>query len=216
MIHIKICGLKRADDAAAAVAAGADALGFNFWKRSPRYVEPAEAARIVSNIPPRVLTVGVFVDEELERVLGIAEQTGIMALQLHGSESPEYLDRLGAYLKIKTIKVGESFQPAELSRYPSASLFLLEGFVAGMAGGTGRTFDWSLAEKAKEFGKIILAGGLTAENVGAAVRRVQPWGVDVASGVESAPGKKDPQLIREFIRAARAAERETAASSTAG
>ena len=216
MIHIKICGLKRAEDAAAAVAAGADALGFNFWKRSPRYVEPAEAARIVSNIPPRVLTVGVFVDEELERVLGIAEQTGIMALQLHGSESPEYLDRLGAYLKIKTIKVGESFQPAELSRYPSASLFLLEGFVAGMAGGTGRTFDWSLAEKAKEFGKIILAGGLTAENVGAAVRRVQPWGVDVASGVESAPGKKDPQLIREFIRAARAAERETAASSTAG
>ena len=216
MIHIKICGLKRADDAAAAVAAGADALGFNFWKRSPRYVEPAEAARLVSNIPPRVLTVGVFVDEELERVLGIAEQTGIMALQLHGSESPEYLDRLGAYLKIKTIKVGESFQPAELSRYPSASLFLLEGFVAGMAGGTGRTFDWSLAEKAKEFGKIILAGGLTAENVGAAVRRVQPWGVDVASGVESAPGKKDPQLIREFIRAARAAERETAASSTAG
>ena len=216
MIRIKICGLKRAEDAAAAVAAGADALGFNFWKRSPRYVEPAEAARIVLNIPPRVLTVAVFVDEELERVLGIAEQTGIMALQLHGSESPEYLDRLGAYLKIKTIKVGESFQPAELSRYPSVSLFLLEGFVAGMAGGTGRTFDWSLAEKAKEFGKIILAGGLTAENVGAAVRRVQPWGVDVASGVESAPGKKDPQLIREFIRAARAAERETAASSTAG
>ena len=216
MIRIKICGLKRADDAAAAVAAGADALGFNFWKRSPRYVEPAEAARIVLNIPPRVLTVAVFVDEELERVLGIAEETGIMALQLHGSESPEYLDRLGAYLKIKTIKVGESFQPAELSRYPSVSLFLLEGFVAGMAGGTGRTFDWSLAEKAKDFGKIILAGGLTAENVGAAVRRVQPWGVDVASGVESEPGKKDPQLIREFIRAARAAERETAASSTAG
>ena len=216
MIRIKICGLKRAEDAAAAVAAGADALGFNFWKRSPRYVEPAEAARIVLNIPPRVLTVAVFVDEELERVLGIAEETGIMALQLHGSESPEYLDRLGAYLKIKTIKVGESFQPAELSRYPSVSLFLLEGFVAGMAGGTGRTFDWSLAEKAKDFGKIILAGGLTAENVGAAVRRVQPWGVDVASGVESEPGKKDPQLIREFIQAARAVERETAASSTAG
>ncbi|MBI2820154.1 MAG: phosphoribosylanthranilate isomerase [Acidobacteria bacterium] len=183
MIRVKICGLKRPEDAAAAVAAGADALGFNFWRGTARYIEPARAARIVASAPPSVLTVGVFVDEEPEQVLAIAEETGIMALQLHGNESPEYLDRLGAYLKIKALKVGEDFRPEELSRYQSASLFLLEGFVAGMVGGTGRTFDWSMAVKAKEYGKIILAGGLTPENVAEAVRRVQPWGVDVASGV---------------------------------
>ena len=106
MVRIKICGLTRAEDAAAAVAAGADALGFNFWSRTPRYIYPQEAARIVANAPPGVLTVGVFVDEEPERVIEVAEETGIMALQLHGSESPEYVDRLGAYLKIKTLKVG--------------------------------------------------------------------------------------------------------------
>ena len=212
MIRVKICGLTRVEDAAAAVAAGADALGFNFWKRSPRFIDPARAARIVENIPSSVLTVGVFVDEEPERLLAIAEQTGIMALQLHGSETPEYVDRLGAYLKIKALKVNDDFQPEVLQRYPSASIFLLDGYVAGMVGGTGRTFDWSLAIKAKEYGKIMLAGGLTHENVAAAVRRVEPWGVDVASGVESEPGKKDPRLIREFVRAARSVEMEAAST----
>jgi phosphoribosylanthranilate isomerase len=205
MIRVKICGLKRAEDAAAAVAAGANALGFNFWKGTPRYIAPQEAAAIVSSAPPGVLTVGVFVDEDPERVVEIANQTGIMALQLHGSETPEYLDALGAFLKIKTIKVGPGFDPAELTRYGSASLFLLEGLVTGMAGGTGQTFDWSLAEEAKEYGKIILAGGLTPDNVAEAVRRVRPWGVDVASGIESEPGKKDLRLMRAFIQAARSA-----------
>ena len=212
MIRVKICGLTRVEDAAAAVAAGADALGFNFWKRSPRFIDPARAARIVENIPSSVLTVGVFVDEEPERLLAIAEQTGVMALQLHGSETPEYVDRLGAYLKIKALKVNDDFQPEVLQRYPSASIFLLDGYVVGMVGGTGRTFDWSLAIKAKEYGKIMLAGGLTHENVAAAVRRVEPWGVDVASGVESEPGKKDPRLIREFVRAARSVEMEAAST----
>lgn len=216
MVRVKICGLRRAEDAAAAVTAGADALGFNFWPGSRRYIEPAGAARIVAEVPPQVLTVGVFVDEQPERVLAIAEQTGIMALQLHGNESPEYVDQLGDYLKIKTIKVGPGFQPKDLSRYPSASLFLLEGFVAGMVGGTGRTFDWSLAEMAKDYGKIILAGGLTPDNVAEAVRRVRPWGVDVASGVERKPGIKDPELIREFIQAARTAEQRTAIPSSSG
>jgi len=216
MLRVKICGLRRAEDAATAVAAGADALGFNFWPGTRRYIEPAAAARIVAEVPPQVLTVGVFVDEQPERVLAIAEQTGIMALQLHGNESPEYVDQLGDYLKIKTIKVAPGFQPEELSRYASASLFLLEGFVAGMVGGTGRNFDWSLAEMAKEYGKIILAGGLTPDNVAEAVRRVRPWGVDVASGVEREPGIKDPRLIREFIQAARSTEQETASSSSTG
>ena len=206
MTRVKICGLRRAEDAVAAVAAGADALGFNFWKGTPRYVAPSEAATMVSTAPPGVLTVGVFVDEEPERVAEIADQTGIMALQLHGNETPEYLDSLGAFLKIKAIKVGPGFDPAELDDYGSASLFLLEGLVTGMVGGTGRTFDWSIAEKAKEHGKIILAGGLNLGNVAEAVRRVRPWGVDVASGVESEPGRKDPRLIRAFIQAARSAD----------
>jgi phosphoribosylanthranilate isomerase len=213
MIRVKICGLTSAEDAAAAVAAGSDMLGFNFWPRSPRYVDPARAARIVENVPPQVLTVGVFVDEEPERVLAIAEQTGVMALQLHGNESPEYVDRLGAYLKIKALKVSGGFRPEALLEYPSASVFLLDGYVAGMVGGTGRTFDWSLAVEAKKFGKIMLAGGLTPENVAVAVRQVRPWGVDVATGVESEPGKKDPRRIREFVRAARSVEMETASAS---
>jgi len=206
MVRVKICGLRRAEDVAAAVAAGADALGFNFWNGTPRYIAPAEVVRILESVPPTVLTVGVFVDEALERVLDIAAETGLAALQLHGSEPPEYLERLGSYVKIKAVKVGPDFQPEQLSRYRSASLFLLDGFVAGMVGGTGQTFDWSLAEKAKAHGKIILAGGLTPANVADAVRRARPWGVDVASGVEEEPGKKDPRLIREFIQAVRAAE----------
>lgn len=214
MVRVKICGLRRAEDAAAAVAAGADALGFNFWKGTPRYISPAEVVRILENVPPGVLTVGVFVDEKPERVLEIAAETGIGALQLHGSEPPEYLDRLGTYVKIKALKVGPEFQPEQLTRYRSASLFLLDGFVAGMVGGTGRTFDWSLAEKAKAYGKIILAGGLTPKNVAEAVRAVRPWGVDVASGVEEQPGKKDPRLIREFIQAVRAAAPPDAEQNT--
>ncbi len=215
MVRVKICGLKRAEDAAAAVAAGADALGFNFWPGTQRYIDPVEAARIIADVPPAVLTVGVFVDEIPERVLEIAAETGVRALQLHGHESPEYLERLGAYLKIKTIKVDRDFRPEQLAQYRSASLFLLEGFVAGFVGGTGRTFDWSLAEQATHYAKIILAGGLTASNVAEAVRRVRPWGVDVASGVEIEPGKKDPRLIREFIQAARAAELHTTSPSHA-
>ena len=183
MVRVKICGLRRAEDAATAVAAGADALGFNFWPGTPRCIAPADAARIVTNVPPDVLTVGVFVDEIPERVLEIAAQTGIRALQLHGQESPEYLDRLGAFVKIKTIKVDSDFRPEQLARYRSASLFLLEGIVPGLVGGTGRTFDWTQAEQATHFAKIILAGGLTPINVAEAVRRVRPWGVDVASGV---------------------------------
>ena len=189
MVRVKICGLRRAEDAAAAVDAGADALGFNFWKRSPRYIEPGEAARIIANIPASVLTVGVFVDEAPERLLEIAAQTSIAAIQLHGSETPEYLARLGAYVKIKAVRVNEHFQPEQLSYYRSASLFLLDGFAAGMVGGTGQTFDWSLAEKAKAYGKIILAGGLNSSNVAEAVRRVRPWGVDVCTGVEVEPAE---------------------------
>ncbi len=206
MVHVKICGIRRAEDAEAAVEAGATALGFNFWKGTPRYISPRQAAGIVSKVPRGIWTVAVFVDEIPERVLEIAAETGVTVLQFHGSESPEYLDRLESFVKIKAVKVGSNFQPEQIRSYRSASAFLLDGFVAGMHGGTGKTFDWSQAQKAKAFGKIILAGGLKVSNVGEAVRQVSPWGVDVCSGVETEPGKKDPQLIREFIQAVRAAE----------
>ncbi len=215
MVHVKICGIRRAEDAEAAVEAGASALGFNFWKGTPRYISPREAARIRSTVPGDIWTVGVFVDETPERVLEIAAETGVTVLQFHGSESPEYLERLESFVKIKAVKVGSDFQPEQISRYRSASAFLLDGFVAGMHGGTGKTFDWSQALKAKAFGKIILAGGLKVSNVGEAVRQVSPWGVDVCSGVEAEPGKKDPQLIREFIQAVRAAEAQLEVPSPA-
>ena len=176
MVHVKICGIRRAEDAEVAIEAGASALGFNFWKGTPRYISPREAARILSAVPRDVWTVGVFVDEIPDRVREIAAETGVSMLQFHGSESPEYLDRLASFVKIKAIRVGNDFQPEQLGRYRSASAFLLDGFVASMPGGTGKTFDWSQAEKAKAFGRIILAGGLKAQNVGEAVRHVQPWG----------------------------------------
>ena len=207
IVQIKICGMRRAEEVAAAVEAGVDLLGFNFWPGTARYIPPAEAVSLIRSVPSHVWTVGVFVDETPERVLEIAAMTGVSVLQLHGSEVPEYFDRLGSIRKIKAFKVTESFRAEALAAYGSAYAFLLDGYVAGgLPGGTGKAFDWSHARRAGEFGKVIVAGGLNARNVEAAVRQAQPWGVDVCSGVETAPGVKDPKLIREFIRAARQAE----------
>ena len=201
--------MRRAEEVEAAVEAGVNLLGFNFWPGTSRYIPPEEAAPLIRSVPSHVWTVGVFVDETPERVLEIAALTGVTVLQFHGNESPEYLDRLGSLRKIKAFKVGNGFNPDELGRYASAYAFLLDGWVAGgMPGGTGQVFDWSLAERARVHGKIILAGGLNPRNVAEAIRQTQPWGVDVCSGVESEPGKKDLKLVREFIRAAREAERQ--------
>ena len=205
MVHVKICGITDLGAARAAVEAGANALGFNFWRPGQRYVLPERAAEIIAALPQDVRKVGVFVDEESALVLEIARQVGLSALQLHGTESPEYLKALGAYPKVKAFRVDPSFAPERLARY-GADAFLLDG-VGNSPGGTGTTFDWQHAVAAKQFGRIILAGGLTPENVGEAVRQVAPWGVDVASGVESEPGKKDPRRVREFILAVREAEK---------
>jgi len=210
MVFIKICGITSREDARAAVNAGADALGFNFWRPGRRYLAPGKAADIIAALPARIWKVGVFVDEEPAALLEIARQAGLTALQLHGSESPEYLDQLGPYRKVKAFRVDERFSAEALARY-RADAFLLD--TAGdTPGGTGKRFDWQRAVAARQFGRIILAGGLTPANVGEAVRRVAPWGVDVASGVESAPGKKDPRSVREFIRAAREAANQVQGS----
>jgi phosphoribosylanthranilate isomerase len=207
IVQIKICGMRRAEEVQAAVEAGVDLLGFNFWPGTARYIPPKEAVPIIRSVPSHVWTVGVFVDEVPERVLEIAEMTGLSVLQFHGSETPEYLKRLGSIRKIKAIKVTEEFHAGLLEPFASAYAFLLDGFLAGgLPGGTGAVFDWTHAKRAGAFGKIIVAGGLTVKNVGAAIRQAQPWGVDVCSGVEISPGVKDPKLIREFIRAARDAE----------
>ena len=211
VVQIKICGMRRAEEVEAAVEAGADLLGFNFWPGTSRYIPPPEAVSLIRSVPSRIWTVGVFVDETPERVLEIAAMTGVSALQFHGSESPEYFDLLGSMRKIKAFKVTENFRADALQAYGSAYAFLLDGWIAGgLPGGTGKVFDWSHARRAGEFGKVIVAGGLNVRNIAAAIRQAQPWGVDVCSGVETMPGTKDPKLIREFIRVAREAEHQVA------
>ena len=205
MTWIKICGLRRAEDVSAAVDAGADALGFNFWTGTKRYIDPPEAARLIKGLPSKILPVGVFVDSMPNHILEVAAATGIQAIQLHGEESPEVLSALGAFKTIKAIKIGDRVEPARLQAFRKADIILLDRAVNGMVGGTGVTFDWSLAAEAKKHATILLAGGLNPGNVAEAIRQVRPWGVDVASGVESEPGVKDPTLIREFIRNARRA-----------
>ena len=207
IVQIKICGIRRAEEVEAAVEAGADLLGFNFWPVTSRYIPPSEAVPLIRSVPSHVWTVGVFVDETPERVLEIAAMTGVSALQFHGSESPEYFERLGSLRKIKAFKVTDEFHTRQLGPYGSAYAFLLDGWLAGgLPGGTGTVFDWSHARSAGTVGKVIVAGGLNARNVTAAIRQAQPWGVDVCSGVETMPGQKDPKLIRDFIRVARETE----------
>ena len=202
MVEVKICGLTTVDDAVRCIDLGADAIGLNFWGGSPRCVDIATAREIVEAAGDRVTMVGVFVDFTLDQVREILRETGIRWAQLHGDEPPELVAELlpNAYKAIG-VKDGSAI---ELARsYPGEHL-LLDASVPGMPGGTGRTFDWDIASAVAQERKLTLAGGLTPDNVAEAVRVVQPIRVDVASGVESAPGLKDPGLVRRFIEAARA------------
>jgi phosphoribosylanthranilate isomerase len=203
MVQVKICGITNEEDAAAAVEAGADALGFNFYRKSPRYVTAAEARRIVEKVPGRVLCVGVFVDEDADEVRRVVAAAGLGAAQLHGDESPDYCRGLNCGMTIKAMRVGEGFDIARVARC-GAQAVLLDAFSAEAFGGTGRTFDWDVARRARELvPKLFLAGGLTPGNVAEAVRAVRPFAVDVCSGVEAAPGRKSPALVKNFIEAAR-------------
>jgi phosphoribosylanthranilate isomerase len=197
MVRVKICGTTNLDDAMAAVQAGADALGFVFYGKSPRVVEPKTAAEIIARLPPFVLPVGVFVDEELNVVRRIMEECKIPLAQLHGDESPRYCADLGRSV-IKAIRVRDGRDLERMAAYQVCG-FVLDAFVEGVPGGTGVTIEWDLAAQAQQLGPIILAGGLTPDNVLEAVRQVRPYAVDVSSGVEASPGKKDHAKLRAFI-----------------
>jgi len=203
---VKICGITNVEDALAAVEAGAEMLGFNFYRRSPRYIEPSAARRIVGCLPAGVLSVGVFVNEEgPEAVTRLASEAGVGAAQLHGAESPEFCAALGGLEVIKALRVGEDFEVESVAAFPVGAV-LLDAHVAGEWGGTGHTFDWARARLARGLAaRLILAGGLTPSNVAAAVAAVGPFAVDACSGVEIAPGRKSPALMRRFVEAARGA-----------
>jgi phosphoribosylanthranilate isomerase len=199
---VKICGITRLDDALAAVRLGADALGFNFWPRSKRYLPPGEARAIVRRLPPFVTAVGVFVDPSREEVLRAVDQSGIAVAQLHGDEPPELCLSLPLPV-LKAIRVTDAHALCALASYEVQG-FLLDAPTAGY-GGSGQTFDWELAAEVARELPIVLAGGLGPENVAEAVRIVRPWAVDVASGVERSPGVKDLERMRLFIDRAKEA-----------
>lgn len=204
--------MTRVKDAVAAVDAGADALGFIFYEPSPRYVRTHSAAEIIRELPPFVAKVGVFVDAGRETIDRAIEVCGLDTLQFHGEETPDFCGRFG----IKTIKAFRVRGPETLeqAKHYRHVAWLLDSHVPGHLGGTGAVFNWDLAREAARFSRmVILAGGLSPENVAEAVQQVRPYAVDVSSGVESAPGKKDPRKMRAFIAAAKAEIRITARNS---
>lgn len=202
MTFIKICGITNIDDALAAVAAGADALGFNFYKPSPRYVTPQHAGEIIAKLPSSILTVGVFVNEQSIR--SIANEAGITALQLHGDESPSFCRELAAdrYV-IKTLSVANDFEIETVHAYEVQAI-MLDTKHNALRGGTGRVFDWSVAKEVNHVvPKLFLAGGLSPENIEEAIEIVRPYAVDACSALEDEPGKKNHQRMRAFVETAR-------------
>ncbi|MBX3329988.1 MAG: phosphoribosylanthranilate isomerase [Nitrospira sp.] len=204
-MKIKICGITNREDAEIAVAAGADALGFVMYRKSPRWVEPAVARSIIAGLPPFVLAVGVFVNEEAEKVRALMDECGFALAQLHGDESVVYCQNLGRpVLKALRLKGrGTLLALAEFRGCANVRGVLIDAFSDQAYGGTGQTVDWTLAEEAARSTSVILAGGLTPANVAGAIQMVRPYGVDVSSGVERSPGKKDHHKLRAFIEAAR-------------
>lgn len=199
--RVKICGITNWDDARLSVDLGASALGFNFYPASPRAISPADAWNIIRRLPPFVEAVGVFVDWPVLVVDAMARALRLSSVQLHGSESQKVVDALGRkHRVIKAVQVGRGFRLASLSKYRHADALLLDGFARGLHGGTGRTLDWKLARAARQYGRIILAGGLTPENVAEGIRVAEPYAVDVASGVEASPGRKEPARLRTFFK----------------
>jgi phosphoribosylanthranilate isomerase len=200
--RVKICGITNLSDAQAAVAADADALGFIFYEKSPRFVSLKTAAEISRQLPSSVMRVGVFVNAPEDFVMRAIGECGLTLLQFHGDEPPEFCAQFGLMnMKAFRIRDAESLKP--IPDYKTDA-YLLDAFSSATLGGTGEKFNWDLAVEARKFGKpIFLAGGLTPENVAEAVKKVEPFGVDVSSGVESSPGKKDHRKMNAFIKAAK-------------
>ncbi|MFY9609960.1 MAG: phosphoribosylanthranilate isomerase [Blastocatellia bacterium] len=199
-VKVKICGIRSLEEAEAAVEAGADALGFNFWPRSPRYITTESAREIIAKLPPLVANIGVFVNQTQHAIEAITTDLRLAAVQLHGDESPEFCAGIAGPKIIKAIRVSEAFEPTSIMRYP-VSMILLDTGLSGSYGGTGKRFDWSVAVECACLARIMLAGGLTAENVGEAIAMVQPAAIDVCSGVEAEPGRKDTAKLRDFMLA---------------
>jgi len=197
-MFIKICGITNIEDAQFAVDGGATALGFIFYPKSPRYIDPREVKKIISTLSDNVAKVGVFVDSSIENVNTIAAEIGLTHVQLHGNEDADYSRAMETKV-IRAFRIGQREDLDKMKSYP-AQFFLLDTFVPGKYGGTGQSFDWKLAVEAKKFGTpIILSGGLTPKNVSDAVCIVEPAGVDVSSGVELEPGRKDKEKVKIFL-----------------
>jgi phosphoribosylanthranilate isomerase len=199
MVRVKICGITNLDDALIAVEAGADALGFVFFHGSPRFISPENAAAIIRSLPPFVHTVGLFVNEDLQTVNSTADQCGLDLIQLHGEESPDYCTAVNRRI-VKAFRVKDDSVLEDVKSYRVAAC-LLDAWSSAAHGGTGVTFNWEIAAHLAALQTIILAGGLTPENVAGAIATVKPYAVDVSSGVEREPGIKDAALIRAFVSA---------------
>ena len=203
MVRVKVCGVTSLEDARVCVAAGVDAIGLNFWPKSVRRCEEGRARDIVQALAGQALFVGVFVDAAAEEIERLVRQVGLGCVQLHGDESPAMVQRFLPHA-YKAVRVrGESV--LSITRSFPGEHVLLDAYVPGSPGGTGAVFDWQLARAVAQERKLTLAGGLTPANVAAAVQAVRPYCVDTASGVESAPGVKDPALVSAFVEAARGA-----------
>jgi phosphoribosylanthranilate isomerase len=203
MTKIKICGITNIDDALLSVRLGADMIGFNFYENSPRYIEPSEAASIIQRLNGSVEKVGIFVNETVGRLREIVELARLDAVQLHGDESPVYVGELAGVKVIKAFRIDKDFNLTQLERF-DVDAVLVDAYSADEFGGTGKTCDWTTAKKiAEKFPNMFLSGGLSAENVAAAVKQVKPYAVDACSLLETEKGKKDASKLEEFIAAAR-------------
>ena len=209
MVRVKICGITKLEDVKLAAELGAYAIGLNFYESSSRCITPFAATELIRRLPPFISAVGVFVNWSHAPVVALCNALRLSAAQLHGDETPQVVDAVARRLPvIKALPIGQGTDAPDFSRYRAASAFLLDSPVAGQYGGSGITGNWHLARTAAQTQRIILAGGLTPENVGEAIRIVRPYAVDVASGVELRPGKKDPVKLRTFFDEVARASRE--------